>query len=115
MGFDPDTGQILDPAAFARWQKQEQERRRRELQEQPAMGVFEAFLTARRALADCVDADSLKSLVVAGDLDGLRRTPQVQELLGTYQGYGPVMAEKLCKHLEFLVENRRKFYADFAV
>jgi hypothetical protein len=41
------------------------------------------------------------------------RLPQIDSLLRSYRGYGPVMGGKLGKHLGFLVENRRKFYIAF--
>jgi hypothetical protein len=43
----------------------------------------------------------------------IRRAVTAQGVLKAYFGYGPVMQEKLMKHLEFLAENRRKFYRDF--
>jgi hypothetical protein len=39
----------------------------------------------------------------------------VLTIVSSYQGYGPVMQEKLWKHLDFLVINRRKFYAAFSL
>ncbi len=114
MGYDPETGQILDPAAYARWQRQEQQRRQEELQRVPTISVSEAFVTARRELETWVDADGNKALVIAGDVEAIRQSPQVQAILRPHERYGPVMLEKLGKHLAFLVENRRKFYAAFA-
>jgi hypothetical protein len=113
-GYDPDTGQIYDPVAFAHWQKEEQRRIQEELARQPAGSVYDVFMAARTSLREWVDADENKELVVNGSLENIIDCPAVQKLLKAYLGYGPVMQEKLRKHLAFLVENRRKFYAAFA-
>lgn len=112
-GFDADTGQILDAAKYAKWQKDEQRRRQQELEAQPAVSVYEAFLIARTAFQEWVDSEANKPLIVAEDFEAIRRLPPIDNLLRSYQGYGSVMQDKLCKHLGFLVENRRKFYAAF--
>jgi hypothetical protein len=113
-GYDPDTGQILDPAAYARWRKDEEKHRQEEANRQPAVSVFEAFLAGRMALHGWVDADENKPVVVAGDVEAARRCPQLQATMEKYTGYGPIMMEKLSKHLAMLVENRQKFYRAFA-
>jgi len=115
MGFDPDTGQILDAARYAKWQKEEQRRRQEEAQAQPAVSVYEAFLIARTAFQEWVDAEANKSLILAGNLQAIRELPQIDGLLRSCAGYGPVMQEKLGKHLGFLLENRRKFYIAFSL
>jgi len=114
MGFNPETGQILNAEVFARWQKAQQEKKDRELAAQPEVTVYEVFLRARWALQDWVDAENNKPLIVSGSLDAIKQDPQVQQLVCTYQGYGDTMIDKLWKHFGFLVENRRKFYAAFA-
>ena len=57
LGFDPITGQIIDPAAYKNWQKAETQRRQEELQNQPTLSVAEVFLEAHRALQEWVDAE----------------------------------------------------------
>jgi hypothetical protein len=114
MGFNPETGQVLNAEVFARWQRAQQEKKDRELATQPEVTVYEVFLRARWALQDWVDAEPNKPLIVAGNIDAIKQDPQVQQLVYTYQGYGETMIEKLWKHFGFLVENRRKFYAAFA-
>jgi hypothetical protein len=79
-----------------------------------ALSVFEVFLAARRRLERWVDADENQALIVAGDGTSVRKARDLQEILHSYDSYGPVMQEKLDKHLAFLVENRRKYYAAFA-
>jgi hypothetical protein len=112
-GLDPETGQILDPVAFALWQRAESQRCQEELDKQPIVSVAEAFLDAQRALQDWVDAEANKSLVASGDMEAIRKCSAVQELLARYEGYGPVMLEKLWKRLTFLVDNRKKFFKAF--
>ena len=114
MGFNPETGQILDAAAYARWQRAQQEKRHQDAQLQPAgPSVYEVFLEARRSLQEWVDAAPNKPLIMTGNGAALRQHPQVAVLLAAYLGYGPTMLEKLGKHLDFLIENRRKFYVAF--
>jgi hypothetical protein len=75
------------------------------------MSVQEVFLSAREAMQEWVDADENRALISTGDLETVRRDPWIVSLIQAYHGYGAVMAEKLWKHLGFLVENRRGFYA----
>jgi hypothetical protein len=112
-GYDPDTGQIVDPATYALWQRAEAQRRQDEQQKQPALSVAEAFLAAQRAVQVWVDADANRPLIESGDMETIRQSPAVQELLRRYEGYGPVMREKLCNRLALLVDNRRKFFKAF--
>jgi hypothetical protein len=112
-GYNPETGQIVDPAAYALWQKAEAQRRQEEREKQPTLPVAEAFLEAQRALQAWVDHDANKPLVIRGDLDTIRQCPALQELLKRYLCYGRVMQEKLNKHLALLVENRQKFFQAF--
>jgi hypothetical protein len=112
-GYDPETGQILDPAAYERWQKAEAQRRQEELQKQPTVSVAEAFLDAQRAIQAWVDDDANKPLVTSGELESIRQCGSIQEILSRYESYGPVMQEKLLKRLAFLVDNRKKFFKAF--
>jgi hypothetical protein len=59
-----------------------------------------------KALQGWVDADENKPAVVAGDVEAARRCLQFQATMEKYTGYGPIMMEKLAKHLALLVENR---------
>jgi hypothetical protein len=112
-GFDPATGQILDPVAYDRWQKAEAQRRQEEAQKQPTVSVTEAFLDAQRAIQAWVDDEANKPLVSSGDLDPIRKCDSLQAIFRRFEGYGPVMQEKLWKRLAFLVENRKKFFKAF--
>jgi hypothetical protein len=112
MGYNPETGQILDRQKFNQWQRAQQLRKQQEVQSaQPTVSVYEALLRARRDLHQWVDAEQNQDLIRAGNLDAIRGDSIVQGLVQSYQGYGPIMLDKLWKHLELLVENRRKFLA----
>jgi hypothetical protein len=109
-GYDPETGQILDPVAYARWQKTEAERREQSQYEQPPASVAEVYLLAQRAIQEWVDAAANKPLVTKGNLDTIRNCSSIQALMHGYEAYGQVMQEKLWKRLFFLVDNRKKYY-----
>jgi len=106
---------LFDSAVFARWQRDQQRKKEQGQESQPTVTVAEVFLGARRALQAWVDAERNKQLVLTGDMGATRRAVTLEGVLNAYQGYGPVMQEKLSKHLEFLVENRRKFYVAFGL
>jgi len=112
-GYDLETGKILDPPAYAHFQKDEAQRRLDEQQKQPAVSVPEAFLEAQRALQEWVDDAANRALVAVGDMEPIQQCASVKELLARYDGYGSVMREKLCKRLAFLVDNRKKFLKAF--
>jgi hypothetical protein len=58
-----------------------------------------------------VDRDENRLLVLSGDLEAIRRDADLQEVLRRYQGFSDEMTAKLWRHLEFMVENRRKYYS----
>ena len=68
--------------------------------------------------SDCqggwVDADQSRPLVARGAIDIIRSNPEVQRIIQAYLPHGPEMVQKLWKHLDFMVDNRRKFYASRA-
>jgi hypothetical protein len=110
-GFDLATGRILNTVVYNRWQKAEAQRRQEELRSQPT--IAEAYLNAQRAIQAWVDDDANKPLVASGNLDAIHGAASVQEILHRYDGYGPLMREKLVKRLAFLVDNRKKFFKAF--
>jgi hypothetical protein len=110
LGHDPETGQILDPAAYARWQKADALRRQKEIQQTPTISIAEVYLEAQHAVQAWVDAAANQALVADGNADALRNCPSVQELMRRYEAYGPVMRAKLWQRLFFLVDNRKKYY-----
>jgi hypothetical protein len=106
-GFDLKTGQILDPEKFRKWQKSANS-------QQPSVSnesLFEVFRKARIAIENWIDDDSRRPLIMSGDLQAIKRDATLQALFQKSQGYGAAMEQKLWRHLEFMVENRRKYYA----
>jgi hypothetical protein len=109
-GFDPRTGRVLDPERFRQWQR---------ASAAPAgaarrpsnVALMAAFHQARAAVNRWVDDDGHRDLVLRGDLDDMEDSNGIRAILDQYACYGPIMKEKLLKHLAFLVENRRKYYA----
>jgi hypothetical protein len=106
-GFDLTTGQILDQDKFRKWQKASNAA-------QPAVSnetIFEVFRKARLAIENWVDEDCNLPLVMAGDLGAIKKNGPLLAIFERYQKYGLSLKEKLTHHLEFMVENRRKYYA----
>jgi hypothetical protein len=109
-GFDLKTGQILDPERFRRWQKESHSKQTAITNE----SLFETFRKARTAVENWVDADEHVSLILAGDLSAVKQDARLQAIFQQYEGFGLSMQQKLVHHLEFMVENRRKYYAALA-
>jgi hypothetical protein len=90
----------------------EHQRQRREGVAAPSTATLpEIFRRAKREIQDWVDQDQNRAVVVRGDREAMRRDDGLQDVLHRYQGYGPEVADKLLRHLEFVVENRRQYYA----
>ncbi len=70
-----------------------------------------AFYEARNALAKWVDDDCHRNLILTAELEDLKKHPEIKALLAQFRSYGPLMRDKLLNHLEFLAQNRRKYYA----
>jgi hypothetical protein len=110
IGFDPRTGQVLDPVQFAAWERQQASL-------PVAAGaptnatLMEVFRQARIAVENWVDDEGRRPLILRGDVQEITRDGELAALLQQFAGYGPVMREKLLRHLAFLVENRRKYYS----
>ena len=105
-GFDPQTGRILDDAKFRRWQRSAVSRQSKLTNE----SLFEAFRKARIAIENWVDDDTRRPLIRKGDLTAIKQDKGLVALLKRYEGFGAPMRDRLVKHLEFMVENRRKYY-----
>ena len=65
---------------------------------------------ARFGIEQWVDEEDSVDLVLAGDLETIKQDPALQEIMRSMQGWGPDVMDRLWKHLEFTVENRRKYY-----
>jgi hypothetical protein len=111
-GFDPDTGQIIDPVKYKKWQREQQQAQATPSASPGAgLSMYEIFRKATTALQDWVDQDGTRALIVQGTLDTIRQHPEVQRLIQSYQTHGQELTGKLWLHLGFLVDNRKKFYA----
>jgi hypothetical protein len=109
-GFDPETGQILDAAKFRKWQQQQAHPI---TSSQPAVSnasLLEVFRKARLAVETWVDDEANRACIMQADIEDIKRRAEIQMLLREYANFGQAMQEKLSRHLEFMVENRRKYY-----
>jgi GYF domain 2 len=112
-GFDLETGRILDPEKFRKWKQQLSQ----SSAGQPALSnasLFEVFRKARTAVEAWVDDDVNRACIMKTELEEIRRKPEIQVILHEYANYGKAMQEKLLRHLEFMVDNRRKYYKAIA-
>ena len=72
--------------------------------------VLEVFRKARTAIEGWIDDDVNRACVMEAKMDEIKGKPEIQAVLQKYGVYGQAMQEKLLRHLEFMVENRRKYY-----
>jgi hypothetical protein len=110
-GYDPDTGQILDPVKFKKWQREQQQLAEQAAASEPGETIYETFRRARNALSAWADLDQNQPLLIRGNMNEVRQDPEVHRMMQSYQAYSHELVRKLWDFLEFLVENRRKFYA----
>jgi hypothetical protein len=108
-GFDADTGQIIDPIKFARWKQQTRPSAAGQASVSNA-SLFEVFRKGRTAIESWVDDDQTRLCIMHATADEIKRNPQVQAILQEYANYGKDLQDKLLRHLEFMVENRKKYY-----
>jgi hypothetical protein len=108
-GFDPRTGKVVDSARFQTWKK-------RQARDMPAKtqisnaGLMEVFRRARTEVERWLDQGSSRPLVLDLDLEAIRNHREIQKVLESYAGYGEAFRAKLLRHLEFMAENRNKYY-----
>jgi hypothetical protein len=110
-GLDAQTGRILDPARFARWQRDQARKRQEELAARPTTTLPEVYLQGKRELERWIDRDDNRDRILAADLDAIGRDRELLDVLEAYRCWGPALVEKLRQHLTFLLDNRRRFYA----
>ncbi len=113
-GFDLETGRILDPEKFRKWKQQLAQT---SAAGQPALNnasLFEVFRKARTAVEAWVDDDVNRACIMNTEFKEIERKSEIQVILQKYANYGKAMQEKLLRHLEFMVENRRKYYKAIA-
>jgi hypothetical protein len=72
---------------------------------------MEVFRKARTRIEAWLDEESHRVLVLALDLEAIRGHPDIQSILTAYAGYGPTFRDKLLRHLDFMTENRCKYYS----
>jgi hypothetical protein len=109
-GFDLKTGKILDAERFAAWKQREA---RPASTGQPGVSnasFFEVFRKARNAIAAWVDEERNTAKVQNATMAVILADPEVQAILNDHAHYGKGMQEKLAQHLEFVVENRRRYF-----
>jgi hypothetical protein len=109
-GFDAGTGQILDAAKFKVWEQRQRQQRQRELESQSGLSYHEIYRKAQRELETWIDADENQELVLDGRLDAIQLHPRVQEILQHYRTHGQELVNKLTRHIDFVVDNRRKYH-----
>jgi hypothetical protein len=114
MGYDPDTGQILDPVKFKAWQREQQKLREQTAAPDSGETIYETFRRARNILSAWADLDQNHPLLVRGNLNEVKQDAELRRIMQSYQPYGNDLVRKLGDYLEFLVENRRKFFASRA-
>jgi len=73
--------------------------------------ITKAFYDARNALAQWVDDDCRRNLILTADFEDLKKHPEIKAIIAQFRSYGPLMRDKLLNHVEFLAKNRRKYYA----
>jgi hypothetical protein len=108
-GFDPRTGQVVDVARFQAW-KQEQARVLKGKTKISNAGLMRIFRKARTEVEQWLDQPRSRPLILALDLEAIRNHPEIQKVLENYAGYGDAFRAKLLRHLEFMAENRCKYY-----
>jgi GYF domain 2 len=109
-GFDPQTGQILDPMRFQKW-KQQKAVVSAETASSTNASLMEVFRQARLAIERWVDNDDHRPFILERDVADVVTLPDVAGILHSFAGYGPVMKDKLHKHLAFMMQNRKEYYS----
>lgn len=104
-GFDPATGQVLDPQKFSKWQREQ-----RQTKGEATATTQELYYKARIHLDRWLDFERNRRPILAGDLDFIRQHPEIQRFMTFYSRFGEEMIHKLWNHLQFMAENRRKYY-----
>lgn len=110
-GVDPLTGRVLDATKFGRYLEEQNVVRRTRLAMELIPSLHERLQKAKFEIEEWADRKANRALVLAGDLEAIRADPALREALAAYAEWGPEMMDKLWRHVAFVVENRRKFYA----
>ncbi len=108
-GFDPDTGQIFDPDKFRKWQQSQSQT---PVGGQPGVsnaGLIDAFRRGRIAIDAWIDDEQNRLRVFHGEIEEIKRHPAIKAILDEFGRYGQDIKYKLLRHLEFTIENRKKY------
>jgi hypothetical protein len=70
----------------------------------------ELFRKARFALEQWVDEEDNVDTILIGDMEVIRREPAVAAILDVVGKYGSALVDKILKDMEFVVQNRKKYY-----
>jgi hypothetical protein len=108
-GYDADTGRILDPVKFRRWQQQA-----RVTSSVSNASFLEVFRKARLAIEAWVDDDRNRAHVLHADENEIRSDQEIQAILQDAGRFGKDLQDKLLHHLRFMLHNRRKYYLALA-
>jgi hypothetical protein len=105
-GFDLKTGRVIDAAKFRRWQQQHA----RPAPNQPAAtnaALLERFRAGRAAIEKWVADAKNRLRVLHADMDEIKKNPEVVAILQAHAKGGKEVQEKLLRHLEAVVRQRR--------
>lgn len=78
--------------------------------QEPNLALGELYRRANFALSQWADQDENAELILAGDTEAILRQPEVLEILTPFQDVSFDVLERLMESLDFLVENRSKYY-----
>jgi hypothetical protein len=72
--------------------------------------IQELYYRAQAAIHAWADLEVNKPLILSGDCEALRHDLAVQVILRLVEKGGAAVVDRLRKHLEFVVENRKQYY-----
>jgi len=82
--------------------------------QEPNLSTNEIFRRASFALSQWTDQDENAPLILAADTEAILRRPEVLEILVPFQNLPFEHLERLIDSLDFLVENRSRYYRALA-
>jgi hypothetical protein len=113
MGYDPDTGQVLDAEKYKRWTKAQKDVKT-ETSSSVGETIYETFLRANNVLQEWIDDETNKTLLISGGNEAVKNDPVLRGLVLSFELHGKDLMNRLWQRLDFLIDNRRKFYASRA-
>jgi hypothetical protein len=70
----------------------------------------ELYQRAQSALQQWADLDINRPLILSGDLDAVRSDIAIKSILDLLDKYGPAITDRFWHHVEFVLENRKKYF-----